>query len=132
VQDQLSRVNGVGQITLFGSQYAMRIWLDANKLATYGLVTSDITGAIQAQNAQIAAGELGGAPAVPGQEINSSIVVQTRLSTPEEFGNSLLRVNQDGSPIRLKDVARVELGGEKYSFGTEYNNQAAAGMAVTL
>lgn len=132
VQDQLSRVNGVGQITLFGSQYAMRIWLDANKLATYGLVTSDITGAIQAQNAQIAAGELGGAPAVPGQEINSSIVVQTRLSTPEEFGNILLRVNQDGSQIRLKDVARVELGGENYSFETEYNNQAAAGMAVTL
>lgn len=132
VQDQLSRVNGVGQITLFGSQYAMRIWLDANKLATYGLITSDITGAIQAQNAQIAAGELGGAPAVPGQEINSSIVVQTRLSTPEEFGNILLRVNQDGSQIRLKDVARVELGGENYSFETEYNGQPAAGMAITL
>ncbi len=132
VQDQLSRVNGVGQITLFGSQYAMRIWLDANKLATYGFVTSDITGAIQAQNAQIAAGELGGAPAIPGQQINSSIVVQTRLSTPEEFGNILLRVNQDGSQIRLKDVARVELGGENYSFETEYNNRPAAGMAVTL
>ena len=132
VQDQLSRVNGVGQITLFGSQYAMRIWLDADKLATYGLVTSDITDAIRAQNAQIAAGELGGAPAVPGQEINSSIVVQTRLSTPEEFGNILLRVNQDGSQIRLKNVARVELGGENYSFETEYNDQAAAGMAITL
>ncbi len=132
VQDQLSRVNGVGQITLFGSQYAMRIWLDADKLATYGLVTSDITNAIRAQNAQIAAGELGGAPAVPGQEINSSIVVQTRLSTPEEFGNILLRVNQDGSQIRLKNVARVELGGENYSFETEYNDQAAAGMAITL
>ncbi len=132
VQDQLSRVNGVGQITLFGSQYAMRIWLDADKLATYNLVTSDITDAIRAQNAQIAAGELGGAPAVPGQEINSSIVVQTRLSTPEEFGNILLRVNQDGSQIRLKDVARVELGGENYSFETEYNGQPAAGMAITL
>jgi multidrug efflux pump len=132
VQDQLSRVNGVGQITLFGSQYAMRIWLDADKLATYRLITSDITGAIQAQNAQIAAGELGGAPALPGQEINSSIVVQTRLSTPEEFGNILLRVNQDGSQIRLKDVARIEFGGENYSFETEYNGQSAAGMAITL
>ncbi|HSX86310.1 MAG TPA: efflux RND transporter permease subunit [Cellvibrio sp.] len=132
VQDQLSRVNGVGQITLFGSQYAMRIWLDADKLATYALVTSDITDAIRAQNAQIAAGELGGAPALPGQEINASIVVQTRLSTPEEFGNIILRVNQDGSQIRLKDVARVELGGENYSFETEYNGQAAAGMAITL
>lgn len=132
VQDQLSRVNGVGQITLFGSQYAMRIWLDADKLATYRLITSDITSAIQAQNAQIAAGELGGAPALPGQEINSSIVVQTRLSTPEEFGNILLRVNQDGSQIRLKDVARIEFGGENYSFETEYNGQSAAGMAITL
>lgn len=132
VQDQLSRVNGVGEIQLFGSQYAMRIWLDANKLATYKLTTMDITAAIRAQNAQIAAGELGGAPAVPGQQINSSIVVQTRLSTPEEFSNILLRVNPDGSQIRLGDVARVELGGQNYSFETEYNNQPAAGIAVSL
>lgn len=132
VQDQLSRVNGVGQIQLFGSQYAMRIWLDANKLATYNLTTIDIVSAIRAQNAQIAAGELGGAPAVPGQQINASIVVQTRLATPEEFRNILLRVNSDGSQIRIGDVARVELGGENYSFETEYNGQTAAGMAVTL
>src|SRR5690554_957755 len=132
VQDQLSRVNGVGEIQLFGSQYAMRIWLDANKLATYKLTTMDITTAIRAQNAQIAAGELGGAPSVPGQQINSSIVVQTRLSTPEEFSNILLRVNPDGSQIRLGDVARVELGGQNYSFETEYNGQPAAGMAVSL
>ena len=132
VQDQLSRVNGVGEIQLFGSQYAMRIWLDANKLATYKLTTMDITSAIRAQNAQIAAGELGGAPSVPGQQINSSIVVQTRLSTPEEFKNILLRVNPDGSQIRLGDVARVELGGQNYSFETEYNGQPAAGMAVSL
>lgn len=132
IQDQLSRINGVGQITLFGSQYAMRIWLDAAKLASYRLTTIDITSAIRAQNAQIAAGELGGTPALPGQQINSSIVVQTRLSTPEEFGNILLRVNQDGSQVRLSDVARIELGGENYQFETEYNNQAAAGMAITL
>ncbi|WP_331345720.1 efflux RND transporter permease subunit [Cellvibrio sp. UBA7661] len=132
VQDQLSRVNGVGQIQLFGSQYAMRIWLDANKLATYNLTTADVATQIRAQNAQIAAGELGGTPALPGQQINASIVVQTRLSTPEEFRNILLRVNQDGSQVRLGDVARVELGGENYQFETEYNNRPAAGVAVTL
>ncbi|GGY77961.1 multidrug efflux RND transporter permease subunit [Cellvibrio zantedeschiae] len=132
VQDQLSRVNGVGQITLFGSQYAMRVWLDANKLATFNLTTTDVTAAIKAQNAQIAAGELGGTPALPGQQINASIVVQTRLSTPEQFKNILLRVNNDGSQIRLGDVARVELGGENYQFETEYNNRAATGMAITL
>ena len=132
VQDQLSRLNGVGQITLFGSQYAMRIWLDANKLATYSLTTADVATSIRAQNAQIAAGELGGTPALPGQEINASIVVQTRLSTPEQFANILLRVNQDGSQVRLGDVARVELGGENYQFETEYNNRPAAGVAITL
>jgi len=132
VQDQLSRVNGVGQITLFGSQYAMRIWLDANKLATYKLTTVDVATAIRAQNAQIAAGELGGTPALPGQQINASIVVQTRLSTPEQFRNILLRVNEDGSQVRLGDVARVELGGENYQFETEYNNRPATGLAITL
>ena len=116
VQDQLSRVNGVGQIQLFGSQYAMRVWLDASKLAAYKLTTTDIVSAIRAQNAQIAAGELGGTPALPGQQINASIVVQTRLNTPEQFRDILLRVNQDGSQIRLGDVARVELGGENYQF----------------
>lgn len=132
VQDQLSRVNGVGQIQLFGSQYAMRIWLDANKLATYSLTSVDVVTAIRAQNAQIAAGELGGTPALPGQQINASIVVQTRLSTPQEFRNILLRVNQDGSQVRLGDVARVELGGENYQFETEYNNRPATGLAITL
>ncbi|MFO1388472.1 efflux RND transporter permease subunit [Cellvibrio sp.] len=132
VQDQLSRVNGVGQITLFGSQYAMRVWLDANKLATFNLTATDVTAAIKAQNAQIAAGELGGTPALPGQQVNASIVVQTRLSTPEQFKNILLRVNNDGSQIRLGDVARVELGGENYQFETEYNNRPATGMAITL
>ncbi len=132
VQDQLSRVNGVGQIQLFGSQYAMRVWLDASKLAAYKLTTTDIVAAIRVQNAQIAAGELGGTPALPGQQINASIVVQTRLNTPEQFRNILLRVNQDGSQIRLGDVARVELGGENYQFETEYNNRPATGLAVTL
>lgn len=132
VQDQLSRLNGVGQITLFGSQYAMRVWLDANKLATFSLTPTDVTTAIKAQNAQIAGGELGGTPSLPGQQVNASIVVQTRLSTPEQFKNILLRVNADGSQVRLGDVARVELGGENYQFETEFNNRPAAGMAITL
>ena len=132
VQDQLSRLNGVGDITLFGSQYAMRVWLDADKLVTYNLTALDVTNAIKAQNAQIAAGELGGTPSLPGQQVNASIVVQTRLSTPEQFKNILLRVNTDGSQVRLGDVARVELGGENYQFETEYNNRPAAGMAITL
>ncbi|MCR6651085.1 MAG: efflux RND transporter permease subunit [Cellvibrionaceae bacterium] len=132
IREPLSRVEGVGNIQIFGSQYAMRVWLDADKLATYSLTTSDIVTAIRAQNAQIAAGELGGTPSVPGQEINASIVVQTRLETPEQFRNILLRVNSDGSQIRLGDVARVELGGENYQFETEFNKQAATGLAVTL
>jgi multidrug efflux pump len=132
VREPLSRVDGVGQIQIFGSQYAMRVWLDADKLAAYAITTSDIVNAIRAQNAQIAAGELGGTPALPGQQINASILVQTRLETPEQFRNILLRVNSDGSQMRLGDVARVELGGENYQFETEYNKQPATGLAVTL
>ncbi|MCP8899329.1 efflux RND transporter permease subunit [Gilvimarinus xylanilyticus] len=132
VREPLSRVGGVGDITIFGSQYAMRIWLNADKLATYKLTTEDVVTAIRAQNVQIAAGELGGAPALPGQDVNASIVVQSRLETPEQFRNILLRVNEDGSQVRMGDVARVELGGENYQFETEYNGQSATGLAVTL
>src|SRR5690554_4034689 len=132
VSDPLSRVNGVGSIQLFGSQYAMRIWLNADKLATFKMTTSDVVRAIRSQNVQVAAGELGGAPALPGQDLNASIVVQTRLETPEEFRRVLLRVNEDGSQVRLGDVARVELGGENYQFETEFNGQSATGLAITL
>lgn len=96
VREPLSRVGGVGDITIFGSQYAMRIWLNADKLATYKLTSEDVVAAIRSQNVQIAAGELGGAPALPGQDVNASIVVQSRLETPEQFRNILLRVNEDG------------------------------------
>ncbi len=132
LQDPLSRVGGVGQTQLFGSQYAMRVWLDAQKLAGYGLSSGDVVRAIRAQNAQIAAGELGGTPALEGQDLNASIVVQTRLETPEEFRNILLKVDSNAALIRLGDVARVELGGENYQFETEYNDQSAAGMGITL
>lgn len=132
VRDPLSRVSGVGNVQLFGSQYAMRIWLDAEKLAAYSLTTSDVVTAIRSQNAQIAAGELGGAPSVEAQDVTASIVVQTRMETPEEFRNIILRANPDGSIIRIGDIARVELGGENYQFETQYNRQAASGLAVNL
>ncbi|MBN46998.1 MULTISPECIES: efflux RND transporter permease subunit [unclassified Methylophaga] len=132
IQEPLSRVNGVGQIQIFGSQYAMRIWLNADSMAHYSLTSDDVVSAIQAQNVQIAAGELGGAPAIPGQQISASLIVQTQLETPEQFGNILLRVNEDGSQIRMADIARIELGGENYQFETEYNRQTATGLAVTL
>lgn len=132
IQEPLSRVNGVGQIQIFGSQYAMRIWLNADSMAHYNLTSDDVVSAIQAQNVQIAAGELGGAPAIPGQQISASLIVQTQLETPEQFSNILLRVNEDGSQIRMGDIARIELGGENYQFETEYNRQTATGLAITL
>ncbi len=132
IQDPVSRVNGVGQINLFGSQYAMRIWLNADKLANYKLTTEDVVNAIREQNVQIAAGEIGGTPAVEGQQIAASIVVETRMETVEEFENILLRVDSDGSTIQIRDVAEVSLGGENFQFETEYNKQSAAGLGITL
>lgn len=130
VQDSISRIQGVGDIQLFGTQYAMRIWLNPDSLANYRLTISDITSALQAQNAQVSAGQLGGTPAVPGQRMAATITAQTRLETAEQFGNVLLRVNEDGSLVRLRDVARVELGGENYSIETRYNGRPASGMAI--
>src|SRR4029453_2350263 len=114
------RLNGVGTVTLFGSQYAMRIWLDPNKLAQYGLMPVDVQNALQSQNVQVAGGQLGGVPAVPGQSMQATITEATLLRTPEQFGNVLLKVNRDGSQVRIRDVARVGLGGESYNFETQY------------
>ncbi|WP_114809178.1 efflux RND transporter permease subunit [Paraburkholderia kururiensis] len=132
VQDPISRIDGVGTVTLFGSQYAMRIWLDPNKLTNYSLTPVDVTNAISAQNVQVSAGQLGGTPAVPGQALQATITEATLLRTPEQFGNILLKVNQDGSQVRLKDVARIELGGETYNFDTKYNGQPTAGFGIQL
>ncbi|MCL2893356.1 efflux RND transporter permease subunit [Brenneria tiliae] len=132
VLDPISRTNGVGDAQLFGAQYAMRIWLDPNKLNNYQLTTGDVTTAITVQNNQIAAGQLGGSPPVAGQQLNASIIAQTRLKSPEEFSNILLKVNADGSQVRLKDVARVELGGESYDLIARYNGQPAAGIGIKL
>ncbi len=132
IKEPLSRLDGVGEIQLFGSQYAMRVWLDPNKLNSYQLTPADIQSAIKAQNAQIALGKLGGTPAVSDQQFTATIMGQSRLSTPEQFGNVLLRVNQDGSKIRLKDVARIELAGENFDAEAKYNGQATAAFAIKL
>jgi multidrug efflux pump len=132
IVDPLSRAQGVGSIQVFGSPYAMRIWLDPNKLATYSLTTTDVIAAVQAQNAQVTVGQLGGTPAVEGQQLTATISAQERMQTPEQFRNVILRSSPDGSVLRLEDVARVELGAETYEFLSRFNGQPAAGMAVSL
>jgi multidrug efflux pump len=132
VVDQISRVPGVGSVQVFGGKYAMRIWLDPAKLASYRLVPTDVVAAIRAQNAQVAAGQLGGTPAIDGQQINATITAQDRLQTPEQFRANVLRSQSDGSVLRLGDVARVELGSENYSVISRYNGQPATGVAVML
>ena len=132
VVDTLSRVPGVGNIQVFGGKYAMRIWLDPNKLHTYRLSVDEVTAAITAQNAQVAIGQLGGAPSVKGQQLNATINAQDRLQTPEQFRNILVRGGTDGSELRLGDVARVELGAESYDFVTRYNGKPSTGIAITL
>lgn len=133
VVDQLSRVEGVGNVNVFGSAYAMRIWLDPDKLRTYGLMPSDITSAIQAQNAQVSAGQLGQTPTDTNrQAINATVTVQSYLQTPEQFRNILLKSNADGAQIRLGDVAKVEIGSESYSAIARYNGKDAAGVGISL
>jgi len=132
VLDPLSRVPGVGSIEVFGGKYAMRIWLDPNKLQTYRVSVDEVSAAVRAQNAQVAVGQLGGAPAVKGQQLNATINAQDRLQTPQQFRDIVLRTEADGSTLRLGDGARVELGAETYDFVTRYNGKPASGLAVTL
>ena len=132
IKDPISRTTGVGDVQLFGSQYAMRIWLDPNKLNNFQLTPVDVINAIKAQNAQVAAGQLGGAPPVKGQQLNASIIAQTRLTSADEFSKILLKVNQDGSQVRLRDVAKVELGGENYDVIAKFNGQPASGLGIKL
>ncbi|MEE9927258.1 efflux RND transporter permease subunit [Microvirgula aerodenitrificans] len=132
LRDPISRVNGVGTVQVFGSQYAMRVWLDPNRLDKFKLTPSDIASAITAQNAQISAGQLGGTPSIPGQQINATITAQTRLQTAEQFEQILLRVQSDGSKVLLKDVARVEIGSESYDTVARFNGKPAAGVGIQL
>jgi multidrug efflux pump len=132
VQDPISRTPGVGDYLLFGSQYAMRIWLDPAKLNKYGLTADDVTAAIQAQNVQVASGQLGGRPARAGQQLTATIIGPSRLQIPEQFDNILLKVSPDGSQVRLRDVGWSELGGENYAIEAQYNGRPSAGLAVRL
>ncbi len=132
VVDELRRVPGVGDVRSFSSEYAMRIWLDPAKLATFNLTPTDALTAIQEQNSQSAGGALGDRPLAGGTELNAAILTQSRFTTPEQFANIILRANPDGSVIRLGDVGRVELGAASYGFDLEMNGQPAAGMAIQL
>src|SRR5579864_2625459 len=132
VQDPISRTPGVGDFQLFGTQYAMRVWLDPAKLNNYGLTPVDVSNALQVQNVQVPSGELGGLPAARGQRLHATIVGPQRLTSAEEFGRVLLKVNTDGSQVRLKDVAEINLGAESYSIHTEYNGRPAGGIAIKL
>ncbi|ALK09992.1 efflux RND transporter permease subunit [Blastochloris viridis] len=132
LNDTLKRVAGVGNTQIFGSSYAMRIWLDPDKLAKYALMPSDIATAIEAQNTQVSAGQLGAQPARNGQQLNATVTARSRLQTPEQFRNIILKSTTDGSLVRLNDVARVELGAESYTNTSSYNGMPAAGLAVNL
>lgn len=132
IQDPLSRVAGVGEIQLFGAQYAMRIWLDPLKLTQYNLTSIDVMAAIQEQNAQISAGQLGGAPSIAGQELNATVTAQSRLQTPEQFREIILKSDSSGANVYLNDVARVELGSESYSVESFFNGKPAAGIGIQL
>lgn len=132
VNDTLKRIEGVGSTQLFGSGYAMRIWLDPDQLAKYALMPSDVATAIEAQNTQVSAGQLGGLPARKGQQLNATVTAKSRLQTAEQFRNIILKSQTDGSLVRLNDVATVELGAESYTTQANYNGKPAAGVAVNL
>jgi multidrug efflux pump len=132
IKDIVSRVNGVGSVTVFGPSYAMRIWLDPAKLNSYSLTPVDISNAVSVQNSQVTVGQLGGAPAVDEQLINATITAQSLLTTVDEFKNILIKVNADGSQVRLQDIARVELASESSSVIPTFNGHATSGIAITL
>ncbi len=130
--ENIRRVPGVGEAILFGTEYSMRLWLKPEKLHAYNLTPGDISKAVRAQNTQLATGELGQLPAAPGQQLNAVIVTKSRLSTPEEFGNIIVRANADGSSVRVKDVARVELGAQDYSIAARIDGEPASAIAIRL
>jgi multidrug efflux pump len=132
IQDIISRVEGVGELQMFGTQNAMRIWLNPAKLENYRLTSTDIVNAIRAQNAQVSAGQFGATPAVAGQQLNATITARTLLQTPEQFDNIILRTNADGSTVKLKDVALCKIGTENYDVQSFYQGKPVGGMALRL
>lgn len=132
LQDPIARVNGVGGVQVFGAKHAMRIWLDPTKLAGYSLMASDVTAAIEAQNIQVSAGKIGGTPAPAGQQLSATVRAQSKLTTPDEFRQIILKHDTSGATVRLGDVARVELGSESYDFESRANGHPGSGMAIQL
>ncbi|MDB5736578.1 MAG: hydrophobe/amphiphile efflux family protein, partial [Sphingomonas bacterium] len=132
LQDPLSRVTGVGEVDAYGSQYAMRIWLDPFKLNAHQLMPGDVSAAIQAQNVQVSAGLIGAQPSVAGQELNATVTAQSRLTNPAQFRDIILKTETDGSVVRIQDVARVELGQEQYTSVSRYSGHPAAALAISL
>jgi multidrug efflux pump len=132
IQDELSRIPGVGDVNVFGSQYAMRIWLDPNKLQSYHLMPSDVVSAVQNQNIEVAAGEVGGMPQPPGQMLNATVTAQARLQTPEQFRNIIVKADPSGARVLLSDVARVDLGADNYSSTIRINGHPGAGIGIFL
>jgi HAE1 family hydrophobic/amphiphilic exporter-1 len=126
----LARVPGVGEVEIFGTQYAMRIWLNPDKLTDFNLTVQDVIAALRTYNVEVSAGQFGGTPAVQGQRLNASITVQSMLKTPDEFAAVPIRINPDGSIVRVRDVGRTELGSEFYDIEAYYNGKPAAGMAI--
>ncbi len=132
LQDAIGRIPGVGDTNVFGSQYGMRIWLNPDKLQSYSLIPGDVVNAITAQNTEVAAGEVGAVPSGPDQMLDATVTAQSRLSTPAEFANIVLKTQADGSTVRLSDVARIELGAESYGVISRVNGHPGAGLAVSL
>ncbi len=132
LQDPLSRIEGVGETNVFGAPYAMRIWLDPARLASYSLMPGDVVNAIQNQNSEVAAGELGGQPQPAEQMLNATVTAQSRLQTPAQFKAILLKTQSDGATVRLEDVARVELGSESYNASSRVNRHPGAGLSISL
>ena len=132
LEDTLKRVDGVGDLRVFGSGYAMRIWLDPAKLAKFQLMPGDVTIAISDQNTQVSVGQLGDTPSPEGQQINVAITAQSQLKTPEEFRAIILKSDESGALVRLDDVARVEIGAEDYGSEARFNGQPAAGFGINL
>ncbi|MDR0250181.1 MAG: efflux RND transporter permease subunit, partial [Burkholderiales bacterium] len=132
IMDPVSRIDGVGEVQLFGAPYAMRLWLDPAKMHKYKVIPSDIVAAVREQNIQVSVGQLGGSPAVEGQQLNATVTAQSRLQTVDQFENILLRVERDGSQVLLKDVARIEIGSQFYDISGRYSGKPSAGMAINL
>ena len=132
LQDAIARLPGVGDMQVFGSQYAMRIWLNPAQLASFQLMPSDVIAAVRAQNTQVAAGQIGGQPASDSQRLNATVTARSRFTNAEQFRNIIVKTESDGSVVRLSDVARVELGSESYGSSARLNGHPATGMAIQL